>query len=429
MSSMRTSPPVLRRVDEPAVADVDADVREGAAQGVEEHQVAGLQFVALDLDAGRGACACSSARRGSTRPRLGSKTWRVKPLQSKPVLGGRAAAAVAARRGSSSPPAPCRRRGRAPGASQVRRAGVPELRLPARQRPTGIGGRRSRTSGAAPVRRVVVSGRVAALGDGDAGAHRPAPRPGRGEAGGIRMGAQHRTSARAVNRGHATEHLRTSRDARRWSSHGMSPRAWRVSLGSCCARMHGSAPCSRPCCSRRPSRLSRRRPRRRRGRACPPATCWCGVEYSTLNYKDGLAITNKRPVVRSWPMVAGIDGAGTVLESSHPAWKPGDRVVLNGWGVGETRWGCLAERARLKGDWLVRAAGGLQRAPGDGDRHRRLHRDAVRAGAGAPRRHARRRRGAGDRRHRRRRQRRHRLAVRLGYASSPRPARPARPTT
>ena len=77
------------------------------------------------------------------------------------------------------------------------------------------------------------------------------------------------------------------------------------------------------------------------------------IEYSTLNYKDGLAITNKSPVVRQWPMVAGIDGAGTVLESSHPAWASGDRIVHNGWGVGETRWGCLAERARLSGDWLV----------------------------------------------------------------------------
>ena len=77
------------------------------------------------------------------------------------------------------------------------------------------------------------------------------------------------------------------------------------------------------------------------------------IEYSTLNYKDGLAITNKSPVVRQWPMVAGIDGAGIVLESSYPAWVPGDRIVHNGWGVGETRWGCLAERARLSGDWLV----------------------------------------------------------------------------
>jgi acrylyl-CoA reductase (NADPH) len=78
------------------------------------------------------------------------------------------------------------------------------------------------------------------------------------------------------------------------------------------------------------------------------------VEYSTLNYKDGLAITNKSPVVRVWPMVAGIDGAGTVSASEHPDWKPGDRFILNGWGVGETHWGCLGEMARLKGDWLVR---------------------------------------------------------------------------
>ncbi|VVD77965.1 NADPH:quinone dehydrogenase [Pandoraea pneumonica] len=78
------------------------------------------------------------------------------------------------------------------------------------------------------------------------------------------------------------------------------------------------------------------------------------IDYSTINYKDGLAITGRAPVVRTWPMVAGIDGAGTVLESSHPAWQKGDRVVLNGYGVGETHWGCLAQKARLKGDWLVR---------------------------------------------------------------------------
>jgi acrylyl-CoA reductase (NADPH) len=77
------------------------------------------------------------------------------------------------------------------------------------------------------------------------------------------------------------------------------------------------------------------------------------IEHSTLNYKDALAITNRGPVVRTWPMVAGIDGAGSVLESAHPAWQPGDRVILNGWGVGETRWGCLAQRARVKGEWLV----------------------------------------------------------------------------
>jgi acrylyl-CoA reductase (NADPH) len=86
----------------------------------------------------------------------------------------------------------------------------------------------------------------------------------------------------------------------------------------------------------------------------PQADVTVSVAWSTLNYKDGLAITNKSPVVRSWPMVAGIDGAGTVLESSHPAWKVGDAFVHNGWGVGETHWGCLAEKARLKGDWLVK---------------------------------------------------------------------------
>ena len=78
------------------------------------------------------------------------------------------------------------------------------------------------------------------------------------------------------------------------------------------------------------------------------------VEYSTLNYKDGLAITNRSPVVRLWPMVAGIDGSGTVLESSHPQWKKGDRFVHNGWGMGETRWGLMSGHARLQGDWLVR---------------------------------------------------------------------------
>ena len=91
--------------------------------------------------------------------------------------------------------------------------------------------------------------------------------------------------------------------------------------------------------------------------ALPEGDVTVAVEYSTLNYKDGLAITNKSPVVRSWPMVAGIDGAGTVTASSHPLWKPGDKVVHNGWGVGETQWGCLAQVARLRGDWLVRLPG------------------------------------------------------------------------
>lgn len=77
------------------------------------------------------------------------------------------------------------------------------------------------------------------------------------------------------------------------------------------------------------------------------------VEYSCVNYKDGLAITGKAPVVRRFPMIAGIDFAGTVAASSHPAWKPGDKVILNGWGCGETHLGAYAAKARVKGDWLV----------------------------------------------------------------------------
>jgi acrylyl-CoA reductase (NADPH) len=77
------------------------------------------------------------------------------------------------------------------------------------------------------------------------------------------------------------------------------------------------------------------------------------VEYSSLNYKDGLAITGKAPVVRRFPMIPGIDFAGTVESSNHPAWKPGDKVVLNGWGCGETHLGAYGEKARVKGDWLV----------------------------------------------------------------------------
>jgi acrylyl-CoA reductase (NADPH) len=78
------------------------------------------------------------------------------------------------------------------------------------------------------------------------------------------------------------------------------------------------------------------------------------VHWSTLNYKDGLALTGKSPVVRRFPMIAGIDFAGTVETSSHPGWKPGDKVILNGWGLGETHLGAFAQKARVKGDWLVR---------------------------------------------------------------------------
>lgn len=88
--------------------------------------------------------------------------------------------------------------------------------------------------------------------------------------------------------------------------------------------------------------------------ALPEGDVTVRIDWSTLNYKDGLAITGKSPVVRRFPMVPGIDFAGTVTGSSHPAWKVGDRVVLNGWGVGETHWGGLAQMARVRGDWLVR---------------------------------------------------------------------------
>jgi acrylyl-CoA reductase (NADPH) len=83
------------------------------------------------------------------------------------------------------------------------------------------------------------------------------------------------------------------------------------------------------------------------------------VEYSTINYKDALAITNKSPIVRKWPMVAGIDAAGTVEKSSHPDFKPGDKAILMGWGVGENHWGGLAQKVRVKGDWLVKLPAGI----------------------------------------------------------------------
>ena len=77
------------------------------------------------------------------------------------------------------------------------------------------------------------------------------------------------------------------------------------------------------------------------------------VEATTVNYKDGLAITGKAPVIRRWPLVPGIDFAGTVVSSQSSEWQPGDRVILNGWGVGETHFGAYAGRARVKGEWLV----------------------------------------------------------------------------
>jgi acrylyl-CoA reductase (NADPH) len=84
-----------------------------------------------------------------------------------------------------------------------------------------------------------------------------------------------------------------------------------------------------------------------------------GVEWSALNYKDGLAVTGKAPVVRRFPMIAGIDFAGTVAQSSHSLWKTGDKVICNGWGMGETHLGAYAEKARVNGDWLVRLPEGM----------------------------------------------------------------------
>ncbi len=88
-------------------------------------------------------------------------------------------------------------------------------------------------------------------------------------------------------------------------------------------------------------------------RALPEGDVTVAVAYSTINYKDGLAITGKSPVVRKFPLTPGIDLAGTVTESQHPLFKAGDTVVLNGWGVGESHSGGLAQQARLKGDWLI----------------------------------------------------------------------------
>ena len=88
--------------------------------------------------------------------------------------------------------------------------------------------------------------------------------------------------------------------------------------------------------------------------ALPEGDVTIDVAYSTLNYKDGLAITGKSPIARVWPLVPGIDLAGTVSQSSNPAFTAGDQVVLNGWGVGEGHWGGLAQKARLKGEWLIK---------------------------------------------------------------------------
>lgn len=93
--------------------------------------------------------------------------------------------------------------------------------------------------------------------------------------------------------------------------------------------------------------------------ALPEGDVTIDVSHSTLNYKDGLAITGKGPVVRKFPMVPGIDLVGTVSESSNPGFAAGDVVVLNGWGVGEGHWGGLSQKARLKGDWLIKLPAGF----------------------------------------------------------------------
>ena len=134
------------------------------------------------------------------------------------------------------------------------------------------------------------------------------------------------------------------------------------------------------------------------------------VEYSTLNYKDGLAITGRSPVVRKFPMVPGIDLAGTVTDSSHADCKAGDHVVLNGWGVGETHWGGLAQRARAQRRLAGSPAGRVHprqaMAIGTAGYTAMLCVDALQRA----RRDARAGRGAGDRRRGRRRQRRDRAA-------------------
>src|SRR5256885_14730335 len=95
----------------------------------------------------------------------------------------------------------------------------------------------------------------------------------------------------------------------------------------------------------------------------PAGAVRVAVSHSTLNYKDALAITGRSPVVRQFPMVPGIDLAGTVLDSEDARFQPGDAVLLNGWGVGETHWGGLAQQARGDGDWVIRPPQGL-RGPG-----------------------------------------------------------------
>ena len=134
------------------------------------------------------------------------------------------------------------------------------------------------------------------------------------------------------------------------------------------------------------------------------------VSHSTINYKDGLAITGKAPVIRRWPMIPGIDFAGKVVSSSHAEFRAGDEVILNGWGARRDALRRLCADGARQGRLAGEEAGGVLGRRGDGDRHGRLHGHAVRAGAGAARREAGERAGAGDGSGGRRRQRRHRAA-------------------
>ena len=117
----------------------------------------------------------------------------------------------------------------------------------------------------------------------------------------------------------------------------------------------------------------------------PAGEVTVAVEYSTLNYKDGLCIGPGGGLVRQYPHVPGIDFAGTVEASEDARYTPGDKVVLTGWRVGEAHWGGHAQKARVKADWLVPLPEGLTHAAGHGRRHGRLHRDARRHGAGGSR--------------------------------------------
>jgi hypothetical protein len=113
----------------------------------------------------------------------------------------------------------------------------------------------------------------------------------------------------------------------------------------------------------------------------PAGDVTVAVEYSTLNYKDGLCLGSGGGLVRKYPHVPGIDFAGTVEASDDDRYKPGDKVVLTGWRVGEVHWGGYAEKARVKADWLVPLPAGAGHAHGDGGGHRRVHRDAGDHGA------------------------------------------------